>query len=263
MQPSNTRLLLRVQSRYLTRASRCGSNFSVTFQTECPSEFSSALCQPGPRSGSGMEVAEQSMYAVLDLSLAAEKQRGPVQVELEAHNNVTEASLSVAVHLEEPLTGLVVQPHPARRVLMESLVVSSCVHLTDAASCLTVYTRTTLPFVRQSYTASVLGGSSPTFKWTVDDKPYFTYYNTVLNVIYQHAAVYKLTVSSSHPNTFMYQTFFGFLMLFSTIHGKMAVTCFTFSPGDGDEPHQLAHRALQCDGGPAAAHEQPHCERGP
>lgn len=49
--------------------------------------------------------------------------------------------------------------------------------------------------VLQSYTASVREGSSPTFKWTVDDKPYFTYYNTVLNVIYQHAAVYKLTVS--------------------------------------------------------------------
>lgn len=47
----------------------------------------------------------------------------------------------------------------------------------------------------QSYTASVLEGSNPTFKWTVDDKPFFTYYNTVLNVIYQHAAVYKLTVS--------------------------------------------------------------------
>lgn len=47
----------------------------------------------------------------------------------------------------------------------------------------------------QSYTASVLGGSNPTFKWTVDDKPFFTYYNTVLNVIYRHADVYKLTVS--------------------------------------------------------------------
>lgn len=47
----------------------------------------------------------------------------------------------------------------------------------------------------QSYTASVREGSNPTFKWTVDDKPYFTYYNTVLNVIYQNAAVYKLTVS--------------------------------------------------------------------
>lgn len=49
--------------------------------------------------------------------------------------------------------------------------------------------------VFQSYTASVLEGSNPTFKWTVDDKPFFTYYNTVLNVIYRHADVYKLTVS--------------------------------------------------------------------
>lgn len=50
----------------------------------------------------------------------------------------------------------------------------------------------------QSYTASVLKGSNPTFKWTVDDKPYFTYFNSVLNVIYQNAAIYKLTVSFSH-----------------------------------------------------------------
>lgn len=61
----------------------------------------------------------------------------------------------------------------------------------------------------QSYTASVLKGSNPSFKWTVDDKPFFTYYNTVLNVIYQHAAVYKLTVSQETmspltPNLFWF-----------------------------------------------------------
>lgn len=52
------------------------------------------------------------------------EQTSPVQVELEAHNNVTEANLTVVVQLEEPLRGLVVQPHPAHRVLMESVVVS-------------------------------------------------------------------------------------------------------------------------------------------
>lgn len=57
-----------------------------------------------------------------------------------------------------------------------------------------IYLLSILFCVFQSYTASVLEGSNPTFKWTVDDKPFFTYYNTVLNVIYQHAAVYKLTV---------------------------------------------------------------------
>ncbi|XP_071359441.1 polycystin-1 isoform X3 [Trachinotus anak] len=171
LQPNDTRLLLRVQSSYETKASWRGSNHSVTFQPECPSEFSSSLvlCRPGLSTGSGVRATEPSLYAVLDLNLGVEEQRSPVQVELEAHNNVTEASLIMVVQLEEPLRGLVVQPHPTHRVLMESVV---------------------------SYTASVLEGSSPTFKWTVDDKPYFTYYNTVLNVIYQHAAVYKLTVTA-------------------------------------------------------------------
>uniref|UniRef100_A0A3Q3GM75 Polycystin 1, transient receptor potential channel interacting n=1 Tax=Kryptolebias marmoratus TaxID=37003 RepID=A0A3Q3GM75_KRYMA len=177
LQPNNTRLLLRVQSRYATTASQHGGDRSVTFHSECPPEFLSAptLCQPGRSSGSEVAVSEPSLYAVLDLSLGSEEQRGPVQVELEAHNNVTEDSLMVVVHLEEPLRGLMVQPDPTNRVLMESVV---------------------------SYSASVLQGSNPTFKWTVDDKPYFTYYNTVLNVIYQHTAIYKLTVTAmNHVST--------------------------------------------------------------
>ncbi len=130
LQPNDTRLLLRVQSRYVTKASRQGSNCSVTFQPNCPPEFSSspALCRPGLSSGSGVEVAEPSLYGVLDLRLGTEEQ-SPVQMELEAHNNVTEASLTVVVQLEEPLRGLVVMPHPAHRVLMESVVVSVCVCL--------------------------------------------------------------------------------------------------------------------------------------
>lgn len=129
--PNDTRLLLRVQSRYVTKVSRRDSNRSVTFQPECPSEFPSSqtLCQPRPSPGSGVKVAEPSLYAVLDLNLGAEEKRGPVQVELEAHNNVTEASVIMVVVVEEPLRGLVVEPHPARRVLMESVVVSVCSQL--------------------------------------------------------------------------------------------------------------------------------------
>ncbi|KAF7656432.1 hypothetical protein LDENG_00041290, partial [Lucifuga dentata] len=173
LQPNDTRLLLRVQSRYETKVSRLGSNRSVTFQPTCPPEFSSkpGLCQPWLNSG--VEAAEPSLFAMLDLEL--EGQWSPVQVELESHSEVTEASLTVVVCLEEPLRGLVVQPHPTHRVLMESVV---------------------------SYAAAVREGSNPTFKWTVDDKPYFTYYNTVLNVIYQNAAVYKLTVTAmNHVST--------------------------------------------------------------
>jgi len=127
LQPNDTRLLLRVQSSYETKASWRGSNHSVTFQPECPSEFSSSLvlCRPGLSTGSGVRATEPSLYAVLDLNLGVEEQRSPVQVELEAHNNVTEASLIMVVQLEEPLRGLVVQPHPTHRVLMESVVVSA------------------------------------------------------------------------------------------------------------------------------------------
>ncbi|NP_001129985.1 polycystin-1 precursor [Oryzias latipes] len=172
LQPSSTRLLLRVQSRYATTASRRGSNHSVRFQSECPSEFAfTTLCQPVSSSESGLPGSDPSLFAVLDLNLAAEEQKGSVQVELLAHSEVTEASLVVLIQLEVPLQGLQVEPPPVHRVLMESVV---------------------------SYTASVTEGSNPTFKWTVDDKPYFTYYNSVLNVIYQHAATYKLTVTASN-----------------------------------------------------------------
>ncbi|KAF7223722.1 polycystin-1 isoform X2 [Nothobranchius furzeri] len=171
LQPNNTQLLLRVQSRNETRVSRRGDVHSAIFQAKCPPEFLSTLCQPGQSFRSEVEVSEPSLYAMLDLNLRAEEQRGPVQVELEAHSTVTEDHLVVVVHLEEPLRGLVVQPHPANRVLMDSVV---------------------------SYTASVRQGSSPTFKWTVDDKPHFTYYNAVFNVIYQHAAIYKLTVTATN-----------------------------------------------------------------
>ncbi|XP_057698880.1 polycystin-1 isoform X1 [Corythoichthys intestinalis] len=169
LQANSTRVLLHVQSRYSTRVSQRGTNHSVTFQPDCPSIFLSSPTLCKPRSHSGTEVTEPSLYAILDLSLVSKEQKDLIHVELHAYNNMTESSLAVVVHVEVPLKGLVVKPYPAQRVLMESVV---------------------------SYTADVLEGSNPTYRWTVDDKPYFTYYNTVLNVIYQHAAVYKLTVTA-------------------------------------------------------------------
>ncbi|XP_029014936.1 polycystin-1 isoform X2 [Betta splendens] len=183
LQPNDTRVLLRVQSGSATRASQRGTTRSAAFQPVCPAEFSSgpALCRPGPSPGAGAGGGEPSLYAALELSVpAAEHGGGAARVKLEARNNVTEAGLTLAVLLEEPLGGLTVRPHPAHRVLMESVV---------------------------SYTASVLAGSNPTFKWTVDDKPYFTYYNAVLNVIYQNAGVYKLTVTATNHVSALTQHF--------------------------------------------------------
>lgn len=125
LQSNRTRLLLRVQSRYETRAFYPASNSSAAFHPDCPQEFPSRLCHPATSEGSWAEAAEPSVYAVLDLSLKIKDRAGPVQVELKVSNNVTEANLTVLVQLEDSLRGLVVQPHPAQRVLMESVVVSA------------------------------------------------------------------------------------------------------------------------------------------
>lgn len=189
LQPGDTRLLLGVRSRYETKVFSPGSGLpdGVLFRPECPPEFPARLCPPG----TAADAPEPSLYAVLDLNLKMKEDAGPVQVELKAHNNVTEAILTVFVQVEEPLRGLLVEPHPAQRVLMESVVVNES-HLNIRFPCFRYYS-VAFPLF-QSYAASVSEGSNPTFKWTVDDKPFFTYYNTVLNVIYQHAGVYKLTV---------------------------------------------------------------------
>lgn len=75
-------------------------------------------------SESGLPGSDPSLFAVLDLNLAVEEQKGSVQVELLAHSEVTEASLVVLIQLEVPLQGLQVEPPPVHRVLMESVVVS-------------------------------------------------------------------------------------------------------------------------------------------
>lgn len=126
LQPNITRLLLRVQSRYETTAFHRGSSLpaGVPFRPDCPQEFPPRLCHPGTSPGSAVDAPEPSLYAALDLNLKMGEHAGPVQVELQARNNVTEASLTVFVQVEEPLRGLVVKPHPAQRVLMELLVVS-------------------------------------------------------------------------------------------------------------------------------------------
>ncbi|KAL1004887.1 hypothetical protein UPYG_G00051840 [Umbra pygmaea] len=167
--PTQTMVLLRVHSQYEAWVRRQGSNQSVSFQNHCPPEYLSSVeeCR-----GEG---DNQSLFAVLDLGLGEE--RDLVQVDLTAYSQVMEVLVSLLVRVEEPLRGLVVQPHPTHRVIMASVV---------------------------SYAASVEEGSNPNFKWTVDDKPYFTYYNTVLNIIYQNPAVYKLSVTAmNHVSNLM------------------------------------------------------------
>ncbi|XP_051561683.1 polycystin-1 [Myxocyprinus asiaticus] len=160
--PNQTAVLVRVRSQHTALIGRQGSNTTAPFHSSCPQNLLAKVTecrQPDP--------FNDTMFAWVDLQLGSTPRQ--TIVVLQAQSEVTEAVLQIQARVQEPLRGLVIQPHPAHRVLMESVV---------------------------SYMASVEGGTDPSFRWTVDDKPYFTYYNSVLNIIYQNAAVYKLTVTA-------------------------------------------------------------------
>ncbi|KAG5854077.1 hypothetical protein ANANG_G00033700 [Anguilla anguilla] len=159
--PANqTFLLAKVRSWHRAWASWQGGNQSVPFLASCPPDLAPVVgeCRSDRHN--------DTLFVYVDLRLGGTP-AGPVV--LTARSEVTSANLTVQVRVEEPLRGLKVTPHPNHRVLMEVMV---------------------------KYSAEVEAGSDPSFKWTVDDKPHFTYYNTVLNVIYQNAAVYKLSVTA-------------------------------------------------------------------
>ncbi|XP_062867009.1 polycystin-1 [Trichomycterus rosablanca] len=162
--PDRSSVLVRVQSEYSAVVGTREGNRTVPFQSSCPEELLPKVAEcrtPG--------ATNNTLFAWLDLSLDVTP--GSTKVALYARSEVTDDQLEVQASVEEPLRGLQIQPHPAHRVLMETVV---------------------------NYAASVEGGTDPSFRWTVDDKPYFTYYNTVLNIIYQNPAVYKLTVTASN-----------------------------------------------------------------
>uniref|UniRef100_A0A452IQ37 Uncharacterized protein n=1 Tax=Gopherus agassizii TaxID=38772 RepID=A0A452IQ37_9SAUR len=83
---------------------------------------------------------------------------------LMVENSVSSQNITVKVKVEEPIRGLRATPDPETRVLLNTRV----------------------------------AGSDVTFRWTVDDKPSFTFYNVVFNVIYQSPAVYKLSLTASN-----------------------------------------------------------------
>uniref|UniRef100_A0A8C2KP09 Polycystic kidney disease 1a n=1 Tax=Cyprinus carpio TaxID=7962 RepID=A0A8C2KP09_CYPCA len=171
--PNQTWILVMVRSQHDALIGQQGSNETIPFHNSCPENLVAKVAecrQPGPYS--------DTMFAWFDLQLGSTPEQ--TKVLLHIQSNVTKASLQIQARVQEPLRGLVIKPHPAHRVLMESVV---------------------------SYIASVEGGTDPSFKWTVDDKPYFTYYNSMLNIIYQNAAVYKLTVTAMNQVSMLTEDF--------------------------------------------------------
>ncbi|XP_039599396.1 polycystin-1-like, partial [Polypterus senegalus] len=152
-------ILVKVHSKGNVTAHWDGSNQTFTFTSKCPAE-AAHLKECAADSSDGTQ------FAVVDLDLLNSTS---VSFLLTAEDGVSRENLTLAVKVEDAVRGLRVLPDPNQRVLVNLLV---------------------------SYTAQVDAGSEVSFRWTVDDKPSFTYYNTVLNVIYQNAAVYKLSVTA-------------------------------------------------------------------
>lgn len=115
--PNQTWILVMVRSQHIALIEQQGSNVTVPFHSTCPQNLVAKVAEcrrPGPYN--------DTMYAWVDLQLGSTP--GQTNVLLHVKSEVTEASLQIQARVQEPLWGLVVQPHPGHRVLMESIVVS-------------------------------------------------------------------------------------------------------------------------------------------
>ncbi|XP_064151439.1 polycystin-1 isoform X2 [Loxodonta africana] len=138
-----------------------GGNASASFEPACPAVLD-ALAPGCPHEANSM------LFSVLVLPGLCE---GEHIVEVVAENSVSQARLSLRVMAEEPVRGLRATPSPESRVLQGVLV---------------------------RYSPSVEAGSDVVFRWTIDDKQSLTFHNVVFNVIYQSAAIFKLSLTASN-----------------------------------------------------------------
>ncbi|XP_051825452.1 polycystin-1 isoform X2 [Antechinus flavipes] len=156
-----TYLVLKISSGVNSTASQLGSNQSVPFEASCP---------PGvvQLTADCIRETNDTWFALLELDSLGEDES---LVEIVAENHVSRENISIQVKAEEPIRGLSATPNPQTRVLQSTLV---------------------------RYSPIVDAGSDVVFKWTIDDKQSLTFYNIVFNVIYQSAAVFKLSLTASN-----------------------------------------------------------------
>ncbi|NWR05966.1 PKD1 protein, partial [Paradoxornis webbianus] len=157
--PTNrTTLLVKLSSGANATATWLGDNRSVPFAATCPGALAPLCAREN----------NDTWFAVVQLGGLGEGLSTHVLV---AENSVSSQNITVTVKVEEPIRGLRATPDPGSRVLVNT---------------------------RVSYIPVMEAGSDVTFRWTVDDKPSFTFYNVVFNVIYQSPAVYKLSLTASN-----------------------------------------------------------------
>ncbi|NWI51405.1 PKD1 protein, partial [Calyptomena viridis] len=160
--PTNhTTLVVKLSSGVNATVTWLGDNRTVPFTASCPEAVARLTAQCARDNN-------DTWFAVVQLSGLREGLSTHVLV---AENSVSSQNITVTVKVEEPIRGLRATPDPESRVLLNT---------------------------RVSYIPVMEAGSDVTFRWTVDDKPSFTFYNVVFNVIYQSPAVYKLSLTASN-----------------------------------------------------------------
>ncbi|XP_031303446.2 polycystin-1 isoform X1 [Camelus dromedarius] len=138
-----------------------GGNVSAPFEATCPTTVAALV--PGCT-----HEANATLFSVLELPRLSE---GEHEVDIVVENGAGRADLSLQVKAEEPIRGLRAMPSPEARVLQGVLV---------------------------RYSPVVEAGSDVVFRWTIDDKQSLTFHNVVFNVIYQSAAIFKLSLTASN-----------------------------------------------------------------
>ncbi|NWU96861.1 PKD1 protein, partial [Upupa epops] len=160
--PTNhSTLVVKLSSGLNATASWLGGNRTFPFESSCPAAVA-------PLTTDCARETNDTWFAAVSLGGLRD---GPSSHVLVAENAVSSQNISITVKVEEPIRGLRATPDPESRVLVNTLV---------------------------SYTPGMEAGSDVTFRWTVDDKPSFTFCNVVFNVIYQSPAVYKLSLTASN-----------------------------------------------------------------
>ncbi|XP_068100439.1 polycystin-1 isoform X2 [Hyperolius riggenbachi] len=157
----NPIVVLKIFSGSNATASWVGSNQTWSFSRKCPLAVSSAATE-------GVMAEKDASCVEVQLTGLG---KGRVEVIITVENEISSQNITFQAKTEDPIRGLSTSPYPQARVLLNT---------------------------RVNNVASVEAGSDVIFKWTVDDRSSFTYYNTVFNVMYQSAAVYKLTLTASN-----------------------------------------------------------------
>ncbi|NXN97253.1 PKD1 protein, partial [Rhinopomastus cyanomelas] len=160
--PTNhSTLVVKLSAGLNATASWLGDNRTFPFESSCPAAVA-------PLTTDCARETNDTWFAVVSLGGLGD---GVSTHVLLAENAVSSQNITITVKVEEPIRGLRATPDPESRVLVNSLM---------------------------SYTPVMEAGSDVTFRWTVDDKPSFTFCNVVFNVIYQSPAVYKLSLTASN-----------------------------------------------------------------